>query len=414
MVELSRGWRLGTYEILSPLGEGGMGEVYRARDLKLGREVAIKVLPERFTTDPQRLARFQREARLLAALNHPRIGAIYDLEDAGDTRFLVLELVEGETLARRIARGPLAIDDAVAIALQIGEALDAAHAKGILHRDLKPANVMLSRGAAVAVKVLDFGLAKTTAGLSESPTETAGDTNLGAIMGTPAYMSPEQARGRAVDVRSDIWSLGIVLYEMVTGRRPFAGGETHAVLYEIVHSPHEPMTSVRVGIPTELDRILEKALSKSPEERYQHVDELLVDLRRLSKAQSTTAAVSIPASVATPRRPPRKWIAGGLAVLILGLVAGLISVWRGGSAPAEPGPVRRFSMQLGYVRPVISPDGRHIAFRRDGSLWIRDLESETPREIPGGKASGGYNADSGTAWHGLRTARISCSLLRTN
>ena len=391
-----------------------MGEVYLAKDLNLGREVAIKVLPERFTTDPRRLARFKREARLLAALNHPHIGAIYDFEDAGGTCFLVLELVQGETLAHRIARGPLRIDEAVAIALQIGEALDAAHAKGILHRDLKPSNVMLAHpvrrdGPAtsgdtvvsrrpsdvVAVKVLDFGLAKATAGLSESPPATAGETSLGVVMGTTAYMSPEQARGRAVDARTDIWSLGIVLYEMVTGRLPFIADEAHAVLYAIINVPHEPTTSLRVGVPTDLDRIVDKALAKNPDERYQHVDELLVDLRRLAKALSLTPTGTTSAVVATPRRPPRKWTAAVLGVVFLGLVAAVASVWPRDPALVESRPVRRFSMQLGNVRAVISPDGRHLAFRRDGSLWIRDLESETPREIPGGKASGEYYSDSG-------------------
>ena len=414
MVELSQGRRLGTYQILSPLGAGGMGEVYRAKDLKLGRDVAIKVLPARVMTDPRRLARFKREARLLAALNHPRIGAIYDLEEADDTCFLVLELVEGETLAHRIARGPLRIAEAVAIALQIGEALDAAHAKGILHRDLKPSNVMLARAItrgdlspstdtvrshqppdAVGVKVLDFGLAKATGDRSESPPAVTADTSQGVIMGTTAYMSPEQARGLAVDARTDIWSLGVVVYEMVTGRLPFAAEEAHAVLYAIIHSPHEPMTSLRVGVPTELDRIVDKALSKSPDERYQHVDELLVDLRRLAKAPASTPTGMAAASVATSRRWPRKWMAGLLALLFLGLVAALTSVWLRNKAPAEPRPVRRFSMQLGNVRPVISPNGRHVAFRRNGSLWIRDLESETPREIPGGNAGGEYYSDSG-------------------
>jgi eukaryotic-like serine/threonine-protein kinase len=414
MVELHKGRRLGTYQILSRLGAGGMGEVYRANDLKLGREVAIKVLPERFTADPGRLARFKREARLLAALNHPHIAAIYDLEEADESLFLVLELVEGETLAQHIARGPLRIDECLAIALQIGEALEAAHAKGIVHRDLKPANVILQRAVrrelalstdtassvqpsdSVAVKVLDFGLAKASAAPSEAPTVTVDGTGRAVIMGTTSYMSPEQAQGHSVDTRTDIWSLGIVLYEMAAGRLPFAADEAHAVLYAIIHSPQEPLTALRVDVPTELDRIVGKALSKRPDERYQHVDDLLVDLRKLAKQlQSPTPTAATPTLLPAPRRRQRKWATAGVAALLLLLGAALTTVLLRDEAPTEQQPVRRFSMQLGNVRPVISPNGRHIAFRRDGSLWIRDLQSETPREIPGGKASGDYYSDSG-------------------
>jgi eukaryotic-like serine/threonine-protein kinase len=414
MVELLRGRQLGTYQIVSRLGAGGMGEVYRAKDLSLGREVAIKVLPEGLTADPRRLARFKREARVLAALNHPHIAAIYDLEEAGDSCFLVLELVEGETLARRIARGPLPIDKCLAIALQIGEAVDAAHVKGIVHRDLKPSNVILQRAGRrresarsdttvsrhhraddVSVKVLDFGLAKTSAALSESPTVTMGGTGRAVILGTTAYMSPEQARGQVVDKRTDIWSLGIMLYEMVAGRVPFVADETHAVLYAIIHSPFEPLTTLRVGVPPELDRIVGKALSKSPDERYQHIDELLVDVRQLAKHLQSPTTAPTSAQMTVPRRVRRRWVIGAVAILLLVLAAGVISTLTRTRAPTELPPLRRFSMQLGNVRPVISPNGRHIAFRRDGSLWIRDLESETPREIPGGKAVGDYYSDSG-------------------
>jgi eukaryotic-like serine/threonine-protein kinase len=217
------GTRFGLYEILSPLGRGGMGEVYRARDTKLGRDVALKILPSEFTHDPERIARFRREAKVLAALNHPHIAQIHGLDEVNGTQFLVLELVDGESLATRITRGPLPIDEALAIAKQIAEALEAAHEKGIIHRDLKPANIALTQHG--TVKVLDFGLAKATESsrgatldLANSPTITspAMMTGLGVILGTAAYMSPEQARGKAVDRRTDIWAFGCVLFEMLT------------------------------------------------------------------------------------------------------------------------------------------------------------------------------------------------------
>src|SRR5438128_5417785 len=208
-MSLVAGTRLGAYEILSAIGAGGMGEVYRARDTKLGRDVALKVIPDTFALDPDRLARFQREAQVLASLNHPHIAAIYGFEDSGETHALVLELVEGETLADRIARGAVPINEALSIAKQIAEALEAAHEKGIIHRDLKPANIKVTPGG--AVKVLDFGLAKAAAREVQSSV-TVGGTQEGTILGTAAYMSPEQARGQAVDKRTDIWAFGCVVY----------------------------------------------------------------------------------------------------------------------------------------------------------------------------------------------------------
>ena len=219
------GRQLGPYAIHARLGAGGMGEVYRARDTKLGREVAIKILPRLFTTDPERRARFDREARLLASLNHPHIGAIYGVEEMDGTPALILELVDGDTLADRLARGPIAISEALNIARQIADALEAAHEKGIIHRDLKPANIKITPDG--VVKVLDFGLAKAASGdasgpdLTQSP-DTIGGTRDGAIRGTAAYMSPEQARGKPVDKRTDLWAFGCVLYEMLTGRPAFA------------------------------------------------------------------------------------------------------------------------------------------------------------------------------------------------
>ena len=221
------GRHVGPYAIAARLGAGGMGEVYRARDTKLGRDVAIKILPRIFATDPDRRARLDREARLLAALNHPHIGAIYGLEELDGTPALVLELVEGDTLAERIAKGPIPLTEALRIARQIADALDAAHEKGIVHRDLKPANIKITPDG--IVKVLDFGLAKAAGGdgsgpdLTQSPTVTIGGTHDGVILGTAPYMSPEQARGKAIDKRTDVWAFGCVLYEMLTGRVAFAG-----------------------------------------------------------------------------------------------------------------------------------------------------------------------------------------------
>ena len=224
---LAPGSRLGPYEILGPLGAGGMGEVYRARDGKLGREVAIKVLPEAFASDAERLARFRREAKVLSSLNHTHIAAIYGLEESGHAEALVLELVEGETHAERLAAGPLPIDEALGIARQAAEALEAAHDRGIVHRDFKPANIKLTPDG--SVKVLDFGLAKALSAdaappdVSTSPTLTAAATQAGVALGTAAYMAPEQARGKTVDRRADVWAFGVVLYEMLTGRRAFEG-----------------------------------------------------------------------------------------------------------------------------------------------------------------------------------------------
>src|SRR5437762_2803180 len=234
---LTIGTRLGAYEIVAPLGSGGMGEVYRARDTNLNRDVALKVLPDSFTSDPERLARFRREGQVLASLNHPHIGALHGLEESRGTQFLVLELVDGESLDKRLARGPIPVDEALPIARQIVEALEAAHEQGIVHRDLKPSNVALTRDG--TVKVLDFGLAKASADgsaadLTSSPTITVGGTRDGAILGTAAYMSPEQARGQAVDKRADIWAFGCILYEMLTGRPAFARGTITDTLAAIV------------------------------------------------------------------------------------------------------------------------------------------------------------------------------------
>jgi serine/threonine protein kinase len=278
---LERGTRLGVYEIQDLLGAGGMGEVYRARDSRLGRDVALKVLPESLTVDPERRTRFEREARLLAALNHPHIGAIYGFEESGDVRALVLELVDGPTLAERLAGGPLPIAEALAIARQIAGALEAAHEKGIIHRDLKPANIKLTLNG--HVKVLDFGLAKAIAGdtgspdLSQSPTITADGTRAGVVLGTPAYMSPEQARGKAADKRTDIWAFACVLYEMLTGRRAFPG-DTMSDTIAAVLGRDPDWHSLPDTTPAAVRRLLRRCLHKDSNHRLHDIADARIEL----------------------------------------------------------------------------------------------------------------------------------------
>ncbi len=259
-MSLDPGTHLGPYEITEPIGKGGMGEVYRATDTKLEREVAIKVLPEDVARDAERLARFEREAKVLASLNHPNIGHIYGLEEADGVKALVLELVEGPTLADRIAQGPISLDEALPIARQITEALEAAHERGIIHRDLKPANVKVRPDG--TVKVLDFGLAKAVlpeaadSDPSASPTLTAA-TQLGVILGTAAYMAPEQARGKPVDKRADIWAFGVVLFEMLTGRRPFGGKDVSGTLARVIERDPD-WTALPTDLPPTLEAFLRR------------------------------------------------------------------------------------------------------------------------------------------------------------
>lgn len=265
-MSLSSGTRLGHYEVRTPLGAGGMGEVYRARDTRLGRDVALKILPDAFADDPERLARFEREATTLAALNHPHIAHIHGVEESGSTRALVMELVEGDDLAQRLVRGALPVDEAVPIARQIADALEAAHGAGIIHRDLKPANIKVRPDG--TVKVLDFGLAKaldTTAGIGSdrghSPTITspAAMTHAGVILGTAAYMAPEQARGKAVDPRADIWAFGCVLYEMLAGRRAFGGDDLPDTLTAIMRDM-PAWNALPADTPPAVRAVLERCL----------------------------------------------------------------------------------------------------------------------------------------------------------
>jgi eukaryotic-like serine/threonine-protein kinase len=320
-VTLQVGVRLGPYEIVAPLGAGGMGEVYRARDTKLDRDVAIKVLPELFVADPERVARFQREAKTLAALNHPHIGGIYGLEDAGGVHALVLELVDGPTLADRIAQGPILLDEALQIAKQIAEALEAAHEAGIIHRDLKPANVKLRPDG--TVKVLDFGLAKSlepasaaSSNVTASPTITtpAMMTGVGVILGTAAYMSPEQAKGRAADKRGDIWAFGCVLYEMLTGTRAFDGEDVSDTLASILRGEPD-WTALRADRPLPIQRLLRRTLQKDLRARLPHIGVARLDIDETGGKANDAAGVSAPP--AASRRSERVMWASALVLLAL-------------------------------------------------------------------------------------------------
>jgi len=409
------GRRFGSYQIVSLVGTGGMGEVYRARDLKLGRDVAIKILPSRFTNDPDRQARFEREARLLAALNHPHIGAIYGLEEDAGVHALVLEFVEGETLAERlmsVASGigrsspGLSLEDALTIARQIADALEAAHEKGIVHRDLKPANIQITRDG--VVKVLDFGVAKLqpegTNGaqgeLSRGPTIAVDPTRGGLILGTAAYMSPEQARGHTVDARTDIWAFGCVLYEMLT-RHPAFGGETISDTIVTILDREPDWAALPETTPDAVRRLVQHCLQKDPKRRLRHVADARMEIDDALQASAINATRSHSAKVTSSGTRPAPWRrswerATVVAALVLTGVA-LWAPWRKVPPPASSPPLR-LSADLGAdvtlatdqgLAAVLSPDGTAIAFvaRKFGGgssqLYYRRLEQLQASAIPG-------------------------------
>jgi serine/threonine protein kinase len=303
---LSAGTRLGSYEVISALGAGGVGEVYRANDTKLGRSVAIKILPDAFTSDPDRVARFEREARVLASLNHPHIAAIYGLEEAGDRKLLVMELVEGPTLADLIASesrdSPLRIDRALRLAQQIAEALEAAHEKGIVHRDLKPSNVKVTPEN--SVKLLDFGLAKAFSDepdvdASHSPTQMAMATNAGVILGTAAYMSPEQAKGGIVDRRTDIFAFGCLVYEMLTGRRAFKGDSVSEIIARVIE--REPdWDALPAALHPRIHELLHRCLEKDPKKRRRDIGDVRMEIEQVLSAPAQTVAPIVAATAPSP------------------------------------------------------------------------------------------------------------------
>ena len=401
---LAPGTRLGPYEISTPLGAGGMGEVYRARDTRLGREVAIKVLPASLSNNPETRARFEREARTVSSLNHPNICTLHDVGREADTDFLVMELVEGETLAQRLVRGALPPAEVLKLGGQIADGLDRAHRAGVIHRDLKPGNVMLTRGGA---KLMDFGLARATgmagpatgsgvtvAALSQSPTMAQPLTAEGTIVGTFQYMAPEQLEGKEADARSDIWSLGCVLYEMATGRRAFEGRSQASLIYAIMGATPPPISQVAPLNPPGLDRLIQACLAKDPDERIQTAHDVRLQLGWIAGESSQVGAAAAPAPPAAARPRLPRYATTGLTILLTALaVFGLLRLL---SRPA-PAPVLRFAVPAGPTLvqarwPQISPDGRMLAFLGTDSagviqFWLRPMDALEARPLPGLRTS---------------------------
>ncbi|HYN09625.1 MAG TPA: protein kinase [Vicinamibacterales bacterium] len=404
---LGPGTRLGAYEIVSLLGVGGMGEVYRARDPRLQREIALKVLPDIAAADPARRERFRREALSVAALNHPHIVTIHSVEDADSTLFLTMELVSGRSLADALQPGGLPLARVLTIGIAIADAMAAAHQNGITHRDLKPANIMLGEGAqAGRIKVLDFGLAKaiepgvrsSESGTGNSLTITSpARTQPGVILGTVAYMSPEQAEGRAVDSRSDLFSLGVVLYEMATGQRPFSGDTDLSILSSILRDTPRPVTEINAALPRDFERIVRRALAKDPERRYQDARDLRNDLEDLKALLDSGELTSVPTAGRTMvvRNRSRK-LAVAAGALLLGAAALVVWTLSHDATPAAPQPrstglsladfqVTQLTTSGTAERPTISPDGRYVAYvqhdANDYSLWLRQTTTTSNVQI---------------------------------
>jgi len=384
-MELTPGTRIHAYEITAAIGAGGMGQVYRARDTRLGRDVAIKVLPSDVAIDDDRLRRFEREAQILASLNHPNIAAIYGVEDATGVPALVMELVDGPTLADSIVTGPIPIRDALPIARQIAEALEAAHEQGIIHRDLKPANIKVRPDG--AVKVLDFGLAKAfdpaawrSGGATNSPTVTMHATRSGIILGTAAYMAPEQARGKAVDRRVDIWAFGVVLYEMLSGTRLFRGEDTSDTL-ALVLTNEPDWTKLPTSTPEPIRRLLRRCLDKDPKRRLASASDARLEIDDAVREPVGHA----PRPSRTDVRSIRLWRA--IAALVT-LIALALSTWVFGPSAVQPASRVDVFLPEGTTRGdfvSVSPDGRKVIFTAasNSGLWVRDLGSLEWRRLPG-------------------------------
>jgi len=393
---LAAGSRLGPYEIVAPIGAGGMGEVYRARDTRLSREVAVKVLPSHRAPTPEARERFEREARTISQFSHPNVCVLHDVGREGDTEYLVMELLEGETLTDRLARGPLPLEQSLRFGSEIAAALSAAHRKGIVHRDLKPGNVMLTKSG---VKLLDFGLARAfeapgpASGLTEAPTMARDVTAEGVIVGTVAYMAPEQLEGRQADPRTDIFALGVVLYEMLTGRKAFVGASHATLISAILASEPPPVSSLQPITPPELDRLVGTCLAKDPAQRWQSAHDVELQLRSIGASGSTLRAVA----GSPARRRRAAWLPWAAAAACAGLAA--VSLVRGSGQGRALAPTVRFSVpppESGGFNSVfegnfmaVSPDGSQIAYVASGAkdiaarVWLRPLSASEARPIAG-------------------------------
>jgi serine/threonine protein kinase len=387
---LSPGTRLGPYAIVAPLGAGGMGEVYRAKDTRLDRTVAVKVLPEHVSDDAHLQQRFEREARALAGLSHPHICTLHDVGHEEGIRFLVMELLEGETLAERIEKGPLPVNRLLEVGMAIADALDTAHRQGILHRDVKPANIMLTKSG---VKLLDFGLAKEPVRITEDPvTETSATatqqlpaTAEGAVLGTLSYMAPEQLEGRETDSRSDLFALGAVLYEMATGTPAFGGNSQARSFAAILTAEPTPMITLRPTIPRTLGRAVDRCLAKDPEERWQSARDLTLELKWITEADSADDD-STRGATAHPWRERLAWI---LSLVMLAVALTLVAIRPDGSTPETHATRLSLDLPEGAVSAFtrISPDGRTLAISlfSDGrrQIWLRPLDALAAQPLPG-------------------------------
>jgi eukaryotic-like serine/threonine-protein kinase len=398
MMTLKAGTRLGPYEIQSAIGAGGMGEVYRARDTRLDRSVAIKVLPSQFAADPQFRERFDREARAISSLNHPHICTLHDIGHQDGVDYLVMEYVEGETLAQRLTKGPLPLDRMLQHAIEIADALDKAHRKGVTHRDLKPGNIMLTKSG---TKLLDFGLAKlkqeaapANKQLSELPTASDPLTAQGTIVGTLQYMAPEQLEGKEVDARTDIFAFGAVVYEMATGKKSFEGKSQASLIAAILQIDAPSMSSLQPMTPPALDRVVKRCLAKEPDERWQSANDLTNELKWIAEGGSQATFAPTPAAKGIRSLGRRALILSVGTLLLGGVVTGL-AVWS--LKPSPPQPVSRLVMNLPPGQQLaglnsgpavaLSPDGTHLAYvaRQGGTqqLYLRAMDSLEGKPIPG-------------------------------